>query len=221
MSFTVNQVMERVGSNEAQRVIEYIRDSFIELALLGKRQVVVSKQDIIDGKKAYALPSEVVAVTKVSVMHTEYEEELIDDVENRDFSAASDWTNTDFATYSETDDLSVVNDAADQSCYLDVDDQIEAGKRYRLKYNCTLTSGTFELQSVTDSVKLGSFVDGEGKYIEFTAPADDQIKIVGTAAAGQADFDNFSLTETEKDKYGRARRIVGDLYARWIDKMTE
>jgi len=221
MSFTVDNIMERVNSDEAQRIIEYIRDAFVEMAIIGEQKILTQKINMIDGQRAYALPSDAVGIVAVSVMDTEYATELIEDVENRDFSAASDWTNTDMATYDESDDLSVTNDAADQSCYLNVSDLIEEGHRYRLHYDCTLTSGTFELQEYTASTKLGDFADGEDNVIEFTAGADDMIKIVGTAAAGQADFDNFSLMGTELDKYRYATRIIGEMAHRYMDRETK
>ena len=211
--------MERVQSTDPQRIVEYIRDAFVELSLIKGQSINTQKQNIIDGVKEYNLPSEAIAIRAVSVMDTENATELMED-NDRTMAAASNWTDTDMATYDETDDLSVTNDAADQSCYLNDTDLLTVGQRYRFTYDCTLTSGTFELQTYTSSTKLGDFADGTSNVMEFTAPETGAVKIVGTAATGEADFDNFSLMERSKDKYRRAARIIGSLDEHWQDSET-
>ena len=125
-----------------------------------------------------------------------------------------------FSGFDSTTDLTVTNNAADQSCYLDVDDIITIYHRYRWTYDCTLTSGTFELQTVDSSNKLGDFANGTANVIEFEAPETSELKIVGTAAAGQADFDNFSLMEVGLNEYKRAKRFIGGMTNSYYDEET-
>jgi hypothetical protein len=97
---------------------------------------------------------------------------------------------------------------------------VTTGKSYRLYYDCTLTSGTFELQSYTGSVRYGAFANATQGYIEFTATEDDNLKIVATSATGAADFDNFSLKERGVTEYRRASRLTGDLSEVWLDNIV-
>jgi hypothetical protein len=53
------------------------------------------------------------------IVFTVARDELIVATEDRDFSAASNWTNVDINSYDETDDLSLTADGAGQSCTLD------------------------------------------------------------------------------------------------------
>jgi hypothetical protein len=61
------------------------------------------------------------------------------------------------------------------------------------------------------------FKQGTDQVVEFTAPETSEIKIVGVASSGTADFDSFSLKQRGIDKYRRAARIVGEPGKRWID----
>jgi hypothetical protein len=220
MSFSVFQVMERVGSREPQKIIEYIRDAFVEMGLCGEGEPQVIKQNIVEDRIVYPLPANAIKINKISVLYKDNASELITEDADRDFSATTNWTNTDFATFDTTDDLSIENDAANQSCYLDVDDIILESGRYKLQYDADITSGTFDLYAQDNAEKLGRFEDGTDNVIEFTAPADDQLQIVGISSAGTADFDNFSLKAADQDQYKMAKRIIGDLPSNYYDEET-
>jgi len=215
---TVDQVMEKAGSTEPQRTIEAIREAFVEMALQDKRGAGVAFEDIIDGQRQYPIPAQVVGIVSVSVFDTEESSELISGTEDRYFdTGTTNWTDTDFASFGTGSDLSVTNDAANQSCYLNQDDIVTVGERYRLRSTSTITSGTFELQTKDNSHKLGYFVQGTDNVIEFTAPETSEIKIVGISSAGTADFDSFSIRQRGIDKYRRAGRMVGQMGVRWGD----
>ena len=170
--------------------------------------------------KEYTLPSGAIVIKNIAVLDTENATELME-TNDRTMAGANNWTDVDMATFDATTDLSVTNDAANQSCYLDDSDIVEEGHIYRLDYDCTLTSGTFELRMYTSGTKLGDFADGDSNVIEFRAPEDGELAIVATATAGQADFDNFSLKERSKDKYRPARKIIGDINQVWLDHETK
>jgi hypothetical protein len=212
--------MERVGSREPQKIIEYIRDAFVEMGLCGEGEPQVIKQNIVEDRIVYPLPANAIKINKISVLYKDNASELITEDADRDFSATTNWTNTDFATFDTTDDLSIENDAANQSCYLDVDDIILESGRYKLQYDADITSGTFDLYAQDNAEKLGRFEDGTDNVIEFTAPADDQLQIVGISSAGTADFDNFSLKAADQDQYKMAKRIIGDLPSNYYDEET-
>lgn len=220
MSFTVFKIMERVGSREPQKVIEYIRDAFVEMGLCNEGDPQVTKQNIVEDRIVYPLPGNAVKINKISVLYKDNASELITTDADQDFSDTTNWTNTDFASFGTDDDLSVANDSEDQSCYLDVDDIISESGRYKLQYDADITSGTFDLYAQDSAEKLGRFEDGENKVIEFTAPADDQLQIIGISSAGTADFDNFSLKAADQDQYKIAKKIIGDLPSNYYDEET-
>jgi len=219
MSMTLDELMERVKSKNEGVVTAYARDAFTKMATLGYTTSKVKKYNIIDDKVHYDLPDEALNVIKVSVLYASNESELITTAINRTFTGGStDWTDTNMTTFDDTTDLSITNTSANLSCYLDVDDIITIYHRYRLTYDCTLTTGTFELQTVASSNKLGDFSDGTANVIEFEAPETSELKIVGTATAGDADFDNFSLMEVGLNEYKRARKAVGNFTNSWYDE---
>lgn len=217
MPFTINQIMERVGSREPQRIIEYIREAFGQMALNRGGSPQVAKQDIIEDRLLYTLPSQAMCVNRVSVLYEDLSSELMEDAD-RTFTGITNWTNTDFDSFGTGTDLSV-GGTSTQSCYLDDTDIIEENKKYRLEYDAAITSGTFDLYAKTDDTKLGRFETGTSKVMEFIAPADDELKITAVSS-GTADFDNFSLIVMEKDKYKPAKRIIGDLSQTYFDEET-
>jgi len=219
MSMTLDELMERVKSQDEGVVTAFVRDAFHKMATLGYTTSKVKKYNIIDDKVHYDLPDEALNIIKISVLYASNETELITTAINRTFTGGStDWTNTDMSSFDDTTDLDVANDAADQSCYLDVDDIITIYHRYRFTYDCDLKSGTFELQTVDSSNKLGDFADGTSNVMEFEAPETSELKIVGTASAGSAEFDNFSLMEVGLNEYKRARRAIGKFTNSWYDE---
>lgn len=214
---TVLELMERVGSKNPNWCIAHIRDAFKEMGMVGEVEPKVHIQDIYDDRARYVMPSYVAKVLNVACLYEANKTELISTTADRDFSAASNWTNTDINSYSETNALTLTASVALQSCYLNVADIITIGHRYRLEYDCTLTSGTWKLYTYAGNLELGRFVNGTDQYMEFTASATDMLKIVATVA-GTASFDNFSLKELGIDEYRLASRIVGEVENVWFDE---
>ena len=219
MSYSVANIMERVGSNQPGLVIEFLKDAFKELGMRDSLESKVKKYDVYTNRLKYTLPSGIVRVTRVSVLYEINASEQISEETDRTLTGGStNWTDTDCATFDDTTDLSLTADTADQSCYLDQTDIIALGGRYKLEYDSVITSGTWKLYTKTDNTVLGVFEDGENNFIEFAAPAEDELKIVCTSASGQIDLDNFSLKDMSRDKYKTAGRIQGDLGADLFDE---
>ncbi len=213
---TVQEVMERVGSKQPTFAIAYIRDAFKEMGMVGAIEPRVYIQDIYDDRMRYVMPSSVASIVNVSCLYEANKAELIAATEDRDFSAASNWTNTDMNAYDETGDLTVTASVALQSCYLNVADITTIGHRYRVKYTATITSGTWKLYTYAGNTALGQFVAGTN-YMDFTCPETDMLKLVATVA-GTATFDNFSLVELGLDQYHIIPRIVGEVENVWFDE---
>ena len=216
---TVEEVMERVGSRDPGKVIAYIKDAFNLMAIRGKDMITTSRSDIVSDRVYYGFPSGMERLEAVHVLYQSNASELMDD-NDRDLGGSNNWTNTDFATFDSTTDLSVTSDAADQSCYLDDTDIMTEGLRYRLYYDATITNGVFELQEYTSSTKLGTFENATQGVLEFEISATDTFKIVETTGNGAADFDNFSLKRIGKDKWRPASRIIGRTTYDYFDDET-
>lgn len=218
MSYTVEQIMERVRSESPGVTISYIQDAFMELGLLEKKDTKVKYYDIIEDEHQYIIPSEANAIVSVSVRNEADSTELLGANDMTFAGTPVLWTNVNFGTFGTVTDLSVVHSAANKSCYLNQANLMTVGKKYRLTYDATVTLGTFLLESYTNSDRYGEFVTGKNKVIEFEALETDKLKIVGISSAGNADFDNFSLKERGKVEYKRAKRLVGDLSEVWTDE---
>lgn len=143
------------------------------------------------------------------------ETELIDGIENMDFSSASDWVNVDLNTYGETGNLAIVSSADGQSCELvaaGLKDGFLPGRTYRITYDyAELAAGfTFHTRnSSTNADSVGTPVAGTGQTMEFTATKyADKFAIAGLNGA-TGDFDNFSITIMDD------RQLV-DSYAIWV-----
>jgi len=124
--------------------------------------------------------------------------ELITNIVDRDFSGASNWTNSTFATYDETTDLSVTANAVGQNAYLLVANYstLTVGKKYRLSFDATLISGAFRFIIQNANQVLGTVVNGKNN-IEFVwnGGSNDYLQLLADANPSQADFDNFTLTQ--------------------------
>ena len=227
MSMTLDELMERVKSGDEGVVMAYVRDAFHKMATLGYTTSKVKKYNIIDDKVHYDLPDEAKNVLKVSVLYASNESELITTAIDRTFTGGStNWgaTGDGIASFDDTTDLSIEMDSTTDGAYLDHDDIVTVDHRYRLTYDCTITSGTAELMvSSTGSApgtgtRVGDFEDGTTNVIEFTAPETGELQIQSAAGACVMDFDNFSLMEVGLNEYKRARRLVGKFTNSWYDE---
>ena len=231
MSMTLDELMERVKSKDEGVVMAYVRDAFHKMATLGYTTSKVKKYNIIDDKVHYDLPDEALNILKISVLYASNETELITTAIDRTFTGGS--TNWEPCAggctgFNETTDLSMAPSGSIEGVYLDQDDLVAAGHRYRLTYDCTLTSGALELQMYSTAArgtKLGDFKNGTGNIMEFEVPEDattTTIQIMATADGidyeAEADFDNFSLMEVGLNEYKRARKAVGKFTNSWYDE---
>jgi hypothetical protein len=217
MSFTVEQIMERTGITTPGIAIAHIREAFMEMSLLDKKEAVVRYIDVKADEHQYDLGVDTNVLVSVSVRNEDDSAELLLDAD-RIFTGTPTWTNTSFAgTFSTSGDLTVAGTASNQSCYLNQTALMTVGHKYRMRYDASIVSGSYELQSYTGSDRYGAFKDGEDEVIEFTALETDKLKLVGITA-GTASFDNFSLKERGKTEYVRAKEIIGNLSEVWTDE---
>lgn len=216
MSFTVNDVMERVNNAEPGRVIAYIKDYFAFMAKRNKIDHRVYKQDIIEGALRYVLPSDIIRLFSVSTLYTSNSSELLA-ADDQTITTSTNWTNTDFSSFAVSSGvLAVTANAANQSCYLN-DDGITEGLQYNLRYDATLSSGTFRLATYIGGYTLGTFEAGTNNVMTFTAPESSKLKLLCISDSGEASFDNFSLKQANQDKYKQIGYLKGSLPADYFD----
>jgi len=215
MSFTVDNILERVNSNEVGKVIAYIRDFYMEAAKRKALKPAVVKKDITTNVIRYELPNDAV-ISKVSTLYESNSSELLNS-DDQTIETTTNWTNTDFASFSvASGTLDVTADTANQSCYLD-DDGITSGLQYNLRYDVTISSGTFRLLTYDNDYILGTFDSGTNKVMTFVAPESSKLKIVCVSDTGTASFDNFSLKQAALDKYKSIGYLKGDMPADYFD----
>lgn len=149
---------------------------------------------------------------------------------NRDFeTAAPGWFNIDFPTYDETSDLSIVATASGQQCKLSaISGDFVGGHSYTLRFDCALNQAGFDIVTYdsigvteVDTVVSG-VINGTEQYFTFTATAfADELRIKSTTTNANADFDNFSIIETDNITVnGYAiliRNYINDYYGLNID----
>jgi len=215
MSYTVDNIMERVGSNEPGKVIAYIKDYFTLLAKRGKLDNRVYKQDIKEDVLRYVLPSNMIRINGVSTLYVSESSELLTS-EDQTLETGTNWTNDDFASFSASGTLNVTADSANQSCYLD-DDGITEGLQYNLRYDATISSGTFRLVTYTNGYTLGTFESNLNSVMTFTAPESSKLRIICVSDSGTAAFDNFSLKQANLDKYKEIGYLKGSMPTNYFD----
>lgn len=124
------------------------------------------------------------------------EAELMPNAVDRELSGASAWTNVDFDSYDETDDLSVTASAADQYCTLPVAScPMTVGDAYTLQMTVANLVSTFTIKSFDGAQDLGTIDENGVNAIPFSASTTGGLRIVADTETSSADFDNFSLKE--------------------------
>ena len=179
-----------------------------ELINVGHSFQVAGTGDTLDNDLATAKGS--APVDNDTFIVTGIAEELMPNIVDRDFSAASAWTNVDINAYSETADLTITADAANQYCTLPVAyAPVTAAVTYRLYFDLANIVSTWTLKDFTGTDTLGTITaNGTQQYIEFTVVTGGGFRLVSTSTTSSGDFDNFSLkAETASVAY------VGNLTA--------
>ncbi len=124
--------------------------------------------------------------------------DLMPNIADRDFSAASAWANVDLGGgYNETDDLTITADAINQYCTLLVASApTTIGKQYRLTYDLANTVSTWKVRDFGGTQTLGTIsANATQATLEFTAATAGGLRLVAVAANSSGDFDNFKLQE--------------------------
>ena len=67
---TVQEIMERTGSNETTLVLVWLKDAVHLVQSNSKERLKVEKYNIIDGERDYLLPQDLIAIKSVSVKDT-------------------------------------------------------------------------------------------------------------------------------------------------------
>ncbi len=122
-------------------------------------------------------------------------EEVMPFIVDRDFSAASAWTNVDINAYDETADLSLTATVAAQYCTLAVASApMTVGVVYRLYFDLAAISDTWTLKDFTGTDTHGTIAaNGTQSYVEFTCVTGGGFRLVAVANTSSGSFDNFSL----------------------------
>jgi len=126
--------------------------------------------------------------------------ERIASIVNRDFSAASAWTNATINAYNETGDLTITASAAGQYCYLPVASApMTKGCSYKLSFTCSNLVGQWYVYDYNATHQISQTVTGGGAtntfYFTYRGTGGGGIRLTSVGATSSGDFDNFSLRE--------------------------
>jgi len=129
--------------------------------------------------------------------------ELMPNVVDRDFSAASAWADVDLVAgsgaYDEAGDLTITAGAAGANdyCTLPVASApTTIAKRYRMTYDLANLVGTWTLKNFTGVQTIGSIsANATQAKIEWVATTTGGYRLIAVSNNASGDFDNFTLTE--------------------------
>ena len=126
-------------------------------------------------------------------------DELIDDINNRTFVAASDWTNTDITAYTEAGDLTITANAADQFCTLaTAEAPMTSYQAYLLEFDVAAIQSTWTVSDFDAGYTIGTIsANGTDQQILFSYAdaSSGGLRITSVANNSSMDFDNVSLKE--------------------------
>lgn len=115
---------------------------------------------------------------------------------DRDFSSASNWTNTDINSYDETGDLTITADAVDQYCTLDsANAAMTAGKLYKLTFTVANLTSQWRITDDNNShILLSEVISGANTvYFIYAGTGAGGLRIYSNNDDSSADFDDFSI----------------------------
>ena len=125
--------------------------------------------------------------------------ELITNVNDRTFAAASNWTNTDIAAYDEAGDLTITANAADQYCTLPkANAAMTAGNVYKLEFTCDNLVDNWTISDEDANQTISATVTGGGAANTFfftCSTTGGGIRITSNGNTSSGDFDDFTLKQ--------------------------
>ena len=65
----VQELMERVGTNETGKAIAYIKDALEEINLISETHVTTERINIVSGQRFYNLPNNMVKILDIRCKH--------------------------------------------------------------------------------------------------------------------------------------------------------
>lgn len=198
INFTVDADLTggfRIVSNHATSSADFDNFTLKELINVGHSFQVAGTGDTLDNDLATAKGS--APADNDTFIVTGIAEELMPNIVDRDFSGASAWTNVDINAYSETTDLTVTANAANQYATLAVASApMTIGLTYRLYFDLANISDTWVLKDFTGTDTLGTVsANGTQQYVEFTVVTGGGLRLVSGDTTSSGDFDNFSLKQ--------------------------
>ena len=64
---TIKELMERVGNNQAGRVVAYVKDGLEEINMLTETHTTLERFDITEDQRFYTLPNEMIKMIDIRV----------------------------------------------------------------------------------------------------------------------------------------------------------
>lgn len=121
--------------------------------------------------------------------------EIMPNVVDRDFSAASAWTNVDIGAYDETGDLTITAaaDGVGDYCTLPVASfPTTIGEIYNLTVDVANIAESWTVKSFDGTQTIGTISADGANTLEWTATTTGGLRLVAAANDASGDFDNFS-----------------------------
>jgi hypothetical protein len=73
---TVNEIMERAGTNETGRAIAYIKDALEEINLKSETHIQVERQDLNKDQRYYSLPFDCIKIIDIRCKNQNNSEDI-------------------------------------------------------------------------------------------------------------------------------------------------
>lgn len=149
-----------------------------------------------NGEETNVYAGEEMEVAAFITLTEDLRSELITAIENRDFSAASDWANGNLFAYDDTDDLTITSNGKWQYCSLGTTyAPMTAGIMYRIEFDVANIVGGWVIKDEGNNDEI-AFITTDGAHsFCFTPSTAGGFNIKSTATDSSADFDNFTLKE--------------------------
>ncbi len=183
----------RIVSDHATSSADFDNFTLKELINVGHSFQVTDASDTLENDLATAKGSAV--ADNDTFLVTGIAEEVMPNLNDRDFGGPAAWTNVDINAYNETTDLTITATVAGQYCTLPVASApMTIGVKYRLYFDLANISDTWDLEDFTGTDSHGTISANVTQgYIEFTCVTGGGFRLVAGENTSSGDFDNFSL----------------------------